>query len=59
MKEKKCFITLVPVGWEHPREDKPVVDIHLLAAVAQLSPGTGFKGFLPEPDLTDKWIQQI
>jgi hypothetical protein len=42
MKEKKCFITLVPVGWEHPREDKPVVDIHLLAAVAQLSPGTGF-----------------
>ena len=28
-----------PVGWEHPREDKPIVDLHLLAAMAQLSPG--------------------
>ena len=28
-----------PVGWEQPREDKPVVDYDLLAAMAQLSPG--------------------
>ena len=29
-----------PVGWEQPKEDKPVVDYDLLAAMAQLSPGT-------------------
>ena len=28
-----------PVGWEQPREDKPVVDYDLLTAMAQLSPG--------------------
>lgn len=28
-----------PIGWEQPREDKPVVDYDLLAAMAQLSPG--------------------
>jgi len=28
-----------PVGWEQPKEDKPVVDYDLLAAMAQLSPG--------------------
>ena len=28
-----------PVGWEQPREDKPVVDYDLLAAMAQLGPG--------------------
>jgi hypothetical protein len=28
-----------PLGWEQPREDKPIVDINLLAAMAQLSPG--------------------
>ena len=29
-----------PVGWEQPKEDKPVVDYDLLAAMAQLLPGT-------------------
>lgn len=28
-----------PVGWEQPREGKPVVDYDLLAAMAQLAPG--------------------
>lgn len=28
-----------PVGWEQPKEDKPVVDYDLLAAMAQLLPG--------------------
>jgi len=28
-----------PVGWEQPREDNPVVDYELLAAMAQLAPG--------------------
>jgi len=28
-----------PVGWEQPREDRPVVDYDLLAAMAQLTPG--------------------
>ena len=28
-----------PVGWEHPPEHKPVVDLELLAAMAQLMPG--------------------
>ena len=31
-----------PVGWEQPREDKPVVDYDLLTAMAQLSPGNFF-----------------
>lgn len=29
-----------PVGWEQPKEDKPVVDYDLLSAMASLSPGT-------------------
>jgi len=28
-----------PVGWEQPREDHPVVDYDLLAAISQLAPG--------------------
>jgi len=28
-----------PVGWEQPKEDDPVVDYDLLAAMAQLAPG--------------------
>jgi len=28
-----------PVGWEQPKEDKPVVDYDLLSAMASLSPG--------------------
>ena len=28
-----------PVGWEQPKEDRPVVDYELLAALAQLGPG--------------------
>ncbi len=28
-----------PVGWEQPREDRPVVDCELLAAMAELTPG--------------------
>lgn len=28
-----------PVGWEQPKEDKPVVDYDLIAAMAQLLPG--------------------
>ena len=28
-----------PVGWEQPHEGKPVVDLELLAAMAQLLPG--------------------
>lgn len=28
-----------PVGWEQPKEDKPVVDYDLLTAMASLSPG--------------------
>jgi len=28
-----------PVGWEQPKEDQPVVDYDLLAAMAQLAPG--------------------
>jgi len=28
-----------PVGWTQPREDRPVVDYDLLAAMAQLAPG--------------------
>jgi len=28
-----------PVGWQQPREDGPVVDYDLLAAIAQLAPG--------------------
>ena len=28
-----------PVGWEQPREDKPIVDYDLLAAMAELAPG--------------------
>ncbi len=28
-----------PVGWEQPSEDKPVVDLELIAAMAQLLPG--------------------
>ena len=28
-----------PVGWEQPREDGPVVDYDLLAAISQLAPG--------------------
>ena len=31
-----------PVGWEQPKEDKPVVDYDLLTAMASLSPGTRF-----------------
>ena len=31
-----------PVGWEQPKEDKPVVDYDLLAAMAQLAPGKCF-----------------
>ena len=31
-----------PVGWEQPKEDKPVVDYDLLTAMASLSPGTHF-----------------
>lgn len=28
-----------PVGWEQPKEDKPVVDYDLLTAMASLTPG--------------------
>lgn len=28
-----------PVGWEQPKEDKPVVDYELIAAMASLAPG--------------------
>ena len=28
-----------PVGWEQPKEDKPIIDPELLAAMALLSPG--------------------
>ena len=28
-----------PVGWEQPKEDKPVVDYDLLSAMASMSPG--------------------
>ena len=31
--------TSPPVGWEQPREDRPVVDYDLLAAMASLAPG--------------------
>jgi len=32
-----------PVGWEQPREDRPVVDYDLIAAMAQLLPGNFHK----------------
>eukprot|EP00096_Caligus_rogercresseyi_P004402 TRINITY_DN18645_c0_g1_i1.p1 TRINITY_DN18645_c0_g1~~TRINITY_DN18645_c0_g1_i1.p1 ORF type:complete len:240 (-),score=79.28 TRINITY_DN18645_c0_g1_i1:482-1201(-) len=32
-----------PVGWEPSREDRPVVDMDLIAAVAQLGPGENYE----------------
>jgi hypothetical protein len=40
-----------PVGWEQPREDKPVVDYDLLTAMAQLSPGKNHE-LLPSKEVT-------
>ena len=31
--------TSPPVGWQQPKEDRPVVDYDLLQAMAQLAPG--------------------
>ena len=35
-----------PVGWEQPKEDKPVVDYDLLTAMASLSPGKINKDYI-------------
>jgi len=47
-----------PVGWEQPREGNPVVDLELVAALAQLGPGEDHE-LQPGTSLTPSIVVQV